>query len=105
MTQEVLGLLRARRITVRTLADRICSGRVHVQLVLSNVPDCGHQPRRKLAPHLTPEKLRALGWRADGSKVLSLKSQVGAAPAAVTAAGVDFWGIVPQRTIFGRVEA
>lgn len=69
MTEEVLGLLRSRRMTVGELARRIGAGRTHVQLVLSNVPGRGHQTRRKLAPHLTAEELRALGWGPDGSLV------------------------------------
>jgi len=54
--------LKNRGLSGTTLAATAGVGRSHLSQVLANVPGRGGHTRRKLFPHLVPEKVSMLGW-------------------------------------------
>ena len=62
ISPKFLSLIHARGLTVEALARLAQSGRCHVTQVLANKPGRGHLTRRRLAPYLSNDEIKALGW-------------------------------------------
>lgn len=101
-----LDLLRARRLTLTSLALLAGCGRSHLSQVVNGHPGRGGLTRRKVARHLRPEELAALGWdsmgrRKDppsGNAPLRPMFHVGRTPEPSSPPSLVFPEKVPRRT-------
>ena len=58
--------LKARGVTLKSLAVQAGVSRPHLSLVIAGTPGRGGQVRRKVAPLLTEDERQLLGWDEHG---------------------------------------
>ncbi len=58
--------LKARGVTLKSLAAQAGVSRPHLSLVIAGIPGRGGQVRRKVAPLLTEAERQLLGWSETG---------------------------------------
>jgi hypothetical protein len=64
---DLIQKLHHRGISVTKLARMIGSTHAQVSMTLNNTPGRGYRTRPKLAPLLTAEELKILGWDEKGT--------------------------------------